>query len=94
MNLHFEKVNDEEVILAKVSFIPTWVQFINSKGSYDIKVLGVADALSGQLDPDPGLRSSDIARLKNVHARTTEILLGKSVPLSEMKAEYFIYRPK
>jgi poly-gamma-glutamate synthesis protein (capsule biosynthesis protein) len=97
VNLYFEKTKSEKAYLTYVSFIPTWVQFMNVSGAYDIKTLPVFDALSAPdgkfSEDDPGIRPKDIARLKNVQAEVTKIYLGKSVPLESMRSEYFVPTP-
>ncbi|MDR1538689.1 MAG: CapA family protein [Clostridiales bacterium] len=93
LNLHMEKLNNDKAVLTKVSFIPIWVEFVNKSGVYDIKTLSVNDALKGLDGNIPGLRSGDIARLKAVHDSVTKMYLGQTVPLAEMKNEYFIYSP-
>jgi len=91
LNLYFERAPEGgPARLDKVGFIPTWVKFTNNTGAYDITVLSVHDALT---NPDGGgadLRPQDVARLENVHAETTKMMLGESLPLEGIQNEYFM----
>jgi poly-gamma-glutamate synthesis protein (capsule biosynthesis protein) len=93
LNLHIEKTAGQRAVLKDVSFIPTWVEFVNAAGSYDIRVLSVYDALKGLGDNTPGLRQKDVARLQEVESEITNLYLGKSVPLSEIQNEYVMPKP-
>lgn len=65
-NLYFQK-SGEETTLTAVDYIPTWVQFINGKGVYDIQVLPVQDTLAAYDNgADVNLRPKDITRLRAV----------------------------
>jgi poly-gamma-glutamate synthesis protein (capsule biosynthesis protein) len=73
LNLRFEKTAGKAV-LAEVSFIPTWVKFINSGGVYDIQVLPVDETLAAlAAGADVGLRPKDAARLREVQREAREI---------------------
>ena len=89
LNLYFEKKNDEPARLTNVSFIPTWVQYINSRGTYDVRPLPLYNILK---DPPEyySLRAGDIIRAKAAYSHITEVLLGQAVPFSEAKQEFFI----
>ncbi len=91
MHLSFEKVEGQKAELKQLSYIPTWVKFVDKNGKQDIKVFGVKDALdiyeSGE---DTNFKPSDIERLKQVHAQTTKMFLGEALPLSEIHDEYVI----
>ncbi|MDR1914684.1 MAG: CapA family protein [Clostridiales bacterium] len=89
LNLYFEK-NNSKARLVNVSFIPTWVQFVNANGLYDIKTLSVYDALSKTDGGKPGLRSKDISRLWNAHSHITRQLLGNPISNGEIRNEYFL----
>ncbi len=90
-NLNFEKTEGQKAILKKVSYIPTWVKFVNAKGSYDITVLSVYDTLMAhQNGEDVDLRQKDIERLKKVHSEAAKIFLKKDVSLNEIKNEYVL----
>jgi len=66
-NLYFEKPPGEQARIAKVEFVPTWVQFRNNSGASDIKILPVADTLRAvEEGEEHNLRPQDINRMKNV----------------------------
>jgi poly-gamma-glutamate synthesis protein (capsule biosynthesis protein) len=93
MHLSFENPFGQKAELKEISYIPTWVKFVNTSGAYDIKVLSVYDALKlYEAGIDQNIRPSDISRLKDVHAQTTKMYLGESLPLDEIKSEYIIER--
>lgn len=85
--LEYEKTDDGPVQLTNVSFVPTWVRFIDARGQYDIKVLSVYDALANS-DINKTLRPQDITRLRAVHRDTTAKLLGEAVPLDAINPIY------
>ena len=57
-----------EVYLARVSFLPTWVQFHNADGQLDIKVICIPDALAAiKAGAYTGLRQNDIFKLRKAN---------------------------
>ena len=89
LNLYFEKKNDEPARLINASFIPTWVQYINSRGVYDVRPLPLYNILN---DPPDyySLRAKDIIRAKEAFSHITKIFLGYAVPYSEAEQEFYI----
>ncbi|MDR1642847.1 MAG: CapA family protein [Clostridiales bacterium] len=94
LTLYLEKVNDEKAEITRASIIPTWNEYINRLGAYDVRVMSIFDALNDRVDLSPGIREKDLPRLITAHSHAMKILTGATVPTSEMKEEYFIYRPK
>lgn len=91
LHLSFEKNEGEKATLKQVSYIPTWVKFVDKSGAYDIKVLSVYDAIKNyEYGADTDFRPSDITRLKQVHAQTTKMFLGTELPPEEIENEYVI----
>jgi len=89
LNLYFEKKNTEHARLINVSFIPTWVEYINAHGSYDVHPLPIHYILNNpptQLD----LRAKDIIRAKSAYSHITKVLLGTEAPVGEAQQELFI----
>ena len=93
LNLYFERAPEDgaRAVLKQVGCIPTWVKYVNSTGAFDITVLPVRDAL---LEPETSgaddLRPQDVARLWSVHAETTKMLLGESMPDEDIQLEYIL----
>ncbi len=94
LNLYFEKPYNQKATLTQVSVIPTWVQFINAKGVYDIKVLPVHEVIEklGK-NEDTGLRQKDINRIKQVQKEVTAKVLGYAIPMEQAQSEYPIKNP-
>lgn len=91
-NLYLEKEPSKKAIIKKISFTPTWVKFVNSKGNYDITVLPVAETLGRIMSGENlNLRQNDIYRLIDVSNFVSNIYLNKNTPLEQLKNEYFIY---
>ena len=88
LNLYFEKKNDEKALLMNVSFIPTWVEYLNSRGAYDIRPLPLYNIINSPEQYD--LRAKDTIRAKSAFGHITEVLLGRAVPVSEAKQEFFL----
>ncbi len=92
LNIRFEKGFLGKARIAEVSYIPTWVMFVNKRGVYEIKALSVYDCLTA---PDGGanigLRASDVARLKDVHNEIAAVYQGKRIALDEIQNEYVIF---
>ena len=87
--IEFEKTGTEKAEIVKISFIPTWVKFINNRGVYDIQVLPVYDALLDYTGENRFLlRPQDARRLANVNREITKIILGHEI---EAQREYVIY---
>ncbi|MDR3121836.1 MAG: CapA family protein [Clostridiales bacterium] len=79
LNLTFTKRDDGATVLEKVSYVPTWVQFVNKSGQFDITVLPVADVLNDTGGERYGnLRTADITRMHAVLSETGNTLLGRS----------------
>jgi poly-gamma-glutamate synthesis protein (capsule biosynthesis protein) len=93
LTLQLEKVNGEKAEITRASVIPTWNEYMNRLGVYDIRVMSIFDALNDRVDLTPGLREKDLPRLIDAYSHATEILLGASVPAGDMAEELFIYRP-
>ena len=90
LNLYFERDETGKVFLSEVSYIPTWVKFIDDNGCFDITVLPVWDTLNVvDNGNNVNLSESDISRLKLVLAEQAEMLLGRSPARAEQE-EYFI----
>ena len=77
LNLYFEKKNDERARLIHVSFIPTWVEYINAGGAYDVHPLPIYKILNAAPDQNE-LRAKDIIRAKAAYSHITEVLLGSA----------------
>lgn len=87
LKIEFEKTDGQEAFIKNVRYSPTWVQWKDTSGGYNIRVLTVYDALN---DSDKfKLRSQDIKRLKNVHYQSNLIISGKEV--GEVEREYILY---
>lgn len=87
LNLKFEK-SGGKTALTQVSYIPTWVQWRDTTGSYNIRVLSVYDAL---MNPTAyGLRDKDIARLKNVYKESVKTVSGENVSWEQSQPELFL----
>lgn len=96
--LEFEKIEDETsaaVRITRVSYAPTWVQFYDAQGRYDIKVLPVYDALkAAEEGTSPAPRQADLPRLREVHRETSKKLLGAEWPLADILPVYTLYSEK
>jgi poly-gamma-glutamate synthesis protein (capsule biosynthesis protein) len=93
LNMAFEKRGNERAYIKTISYIPTWVQFMDRSGQFNIQVLPVYETLKAYDDNGGGsIRASDIPRLRAVHAETTLMLSGAAVPAGQMQREYFLYR--
>lgn len=91
LNLEFEKVGDKKAVLKQADFIPTWVQWRDTSGEYNIRVLSVFDALnSAKTDNKFKLRNNDIQRLKEVQAHSTKIVTGTEITADNMAERYVI----
>jgi len=89
LNLEFEKKGNGKAVCVRVSFIPTWVKFVNSLGAYDIQVLPVRDALEDYNDGNSMLiRPEDYLRLLDVNREITRKLLGEA---KDAQREYVLY---
>jgi len=93
LNMEFEKVEGERPFIKSISYIPTWVQFVDKTGQYNIQVVSVYDILKAvENGEEISVRTSDIARIRAVHAEATAMFSGEVIPLEEMQNEYFILR--
>jgi len=91
LNMEFEKIEGEQAFIKSISYIPTWVQFVDNRGQYNIQVLSVYDTLRAiENGEEVTVRNQDIARIRAVHAEATAMFSGEIVPLDEMQNEYFI----
>ena len=92
--LHFDftKVEGEKTELTNVSYTPTWVQYRDISGQYNIRVLPVYDVLSdlGSASEKYSLSAADIERIKRVHQETGQIFLNRELSLTELQQEYVI----
>lgn len=96
VNLKLKKTDDEKPEIEEVSFIPTWVQWRDTTGSYNIRVLSVYDALS---DIQKGnntyaLRTNDIARLKKAQEEATAAITGETINADNIEEVYYINKQK
>jgi poly-gamma-glutamate synthesis protein (capsule biosynthesis protein) len=89
LNLYFEKKNDEQPHLINVSFIPTWVRYLNTNGAYDVHPLPIRYILNNP--EESGLRAKDILRAKSALSHITGVLLGHPAVGGEVRQEYFIH---
>ena len=89
LNLYFEKKNDEKAYLNHVSFIPTWVEYINARGAYDVHPLPIYRILNTPSD-ELGLRAKDLVRAKSAYSHILDVLLGQDNPADGVKEELFI----
>jgi poly-gamma-glutamate synthesis protein (capsule biosynthesis protein) len=92
--LELEKTYDQGQSWTKiksVSAAPTWVQFLNTVGAYDIKVLPVHDTLRAVERGEITLRPQDIKRLQAVHRETTLKLLGTALSDELMQPSYTLF---
>lgn len=87
LELAFEKTDDEKAVLMDVSYIPTWVQYKDTSGSYNVRVLPIYDVLVNGMTE--GIRAKDIERMKNVHSESNFTVSGKKIPLEEIKERYY-----
>ena len=83
VNFYFEKINGEAVI-KDISYIPTWVQWRDVTGGYNIRVLSVYDALQSADNGNKyGLRPQDVRRVKEVHKESNKTITGEDVAEEE-----------
>lgn len=92
LNLSFEKTTNEKPFLKSVSYVPTWVKFVNKAGIAQIQVIPVIETIknynAGTL---VDLRQKDINRVIEVYKETTNIISGNTVSISDVKDEIVIY---
>ena len=94
LNLYFEKIGDERATLMAVSYVPIWVQFIDSSGRYNIRVLPVYDTLREiNFGTDVNLRPQDMALLKTVLDDITGLYGGELHNLGNDFWEFFVEFP-
>jgi poly-gamma-glutamate synthesis protein (capsule biosynthesis protein) len=93
LNIEFEKAEGEKAFIKAVSYIPTWVRFVDTTGRHNIQVMTVHNILKAHANGEvTDFRAQDIPRVRAVHAETTRMLSGFEIPLYEMQNEYFILR--
>lgn len=78
--------------IEEISYIPTWVQWRDTTGSYNIRVLSIYDALKDISEGKNtyGLREADIKRLKAAQSEATLAISGESISAEEIKEKYYI----
>jgi len=86
LNLYFGRIGDNPPALVAASFIPTWVQLTNAAGQNEVVVLPISETLMAiDAGQNANLRHADINRMRDAHREITEIILGQSIPLSDMR---------
>lgn len=93
LKLEISKAPNEKVSLDKVSFIPTWVQWRDNTGKYNIRVLSIYDALNAYKNNENPylLREKDFNRLKAAQLEATNAILGHSIAVDDIQEEYILY---
>ncbi len=92
LNIYISKTEGQDFEFDKISYIPTWVQWRDSSGNYNIRVLSVYDAIkSYEGDNSYMLRPKDYNRLKEVIAHSCKILTGEETDYTMVKKEYIFY---
>ncbi|MCL1946563.1 MAG: CapA family protein [Chitinivibrionia bacterium] len=95
LNIIFEKKEGKKAAIKKVSYIPTWVKFLDTAGKLDIRVFSVYDALKTYESNNPyKFRLQDRERLKDVHKDAAKMFQEKEIPLENIKNEYEFERIK
>ena len=81
LNIEIEKKNDEKAEIKEISFIPTWVQWRDTTGAYNIRVLSIYDALNdiSQGNNTYLLRNADISRLKEAQKESYLAVTGNNI---------------
>lgn len=92
VNLKLSKKDDEKAEIVQTNFIPTWVQWRDTSGDYNIRVLSIYDALN---DVSMGnntysLRNEDISRLKKAQEEATYTITGKTIGSDNIQEKYTI----
>lgn len=92
LHFDFKKMAGEKTELTNVTYTPTWLQYRNLSGQYNIRVLPVYDVLSdlNSASEKYSLSGADIERIKRVHQETGQIFLKRDLPLTELQQEYVI----
>jgi len=75
--------------LRNVSFVPTWVRYINAKGAYDVHPTPIGRILNTPLEQSD-YRAKDIIRAKSAYNHIAEVLLGFGGLAGEARREIFI----
>lgn len=90
-NINFEKTEGREAVIKEISYIPTWVKFVDAKGRYDISVFSLYDILKPyQNGKSIDFRPKDINRLQTIHADDAKMFLQKEIPPEEIQNEYIL----
>jgi len=85
LKMRFEKTGASAEI-KNISFIPTWVKFVNDKGAYDIQTISAYDGITSYENGNPyGLRQRDVVRLRQANDWITEKMLGSA---QKLRREY------
>lgn len=92
LHLDFTKVEGEKTELTNVSYSPTWVQYRDRAGNYNIRVIPVYDVLQdvAVASDKYDLLPADIERIKRVHQEVGKTFLNRDLDLTELQAEYVI----
>lgn len=92
LNIDIEKTWQGETYIKEVSFVPIWTQFQNANWQNHFVVRSVYEMLTLPEDQlSATVRSKDIPRLREIHFETTKMLLGKDIPLEDIRDEYIYY---
>lgn len=92
LNIELKKTEGEKCEIEKISYIPTWVQWRDTSGEYNIRVLSVYDAIKDYENQNNyGLRQKDYNRLKEVITHSCEILNNEKADFENIKSEYVFY---
>lgn len=92
LNIDIRKTDNEPFEIEKISYIPTWVQWKDTTGNYNIRTLSVYDAIKDYEDKNTfGLRPQDYSRLKEVITHSCEILDGTESNYENVQSEYVFY---
>lgn len=92
LNLYFEKKGDDKAFVKSAEYIPTWVQWRDITGNYNIRVLTVYDAVKSYLEGGNkyGLRPKDFERLKSVQKEAIKAVSGIESDITQIEPYYTI----
>ena len=94
LNITIKQVGGEEAMVDEVSFMPIWTQFRNADEENHFVVRSVYERLNlSQEEKNKQIRKVDQERLLEIHKETASFLLGKEIPLEEIKNVYVFPKP-
>lgn len=95
LNISLSKKGSEKAELFDVYYVPTWVQWKDTSGSYNIRTLPVYDAILDYENEDKNknlyqLRKQDYQRLLEVNTASNKIINSKNIDRNNMQSKYKI----